>query len=96
MNDITGTWRLRMSTPIGPIEADYEFTRTGDHLTGTADGTPLENLEAHPGDRYTWSQRITKPLRLNLTYDVTVTGDDLTGESRAGRLPRTEVTGRRR
>jgi hypothetical protein len=35
-------------------------------------------------------------MRLNLEFDVVVTGDRLAGHSRAGRLPRSTVTGLRR
>ncbi|MEU4235743.1 hypothetical protein [Actinoplanes sp. NPDC026619] len=94
---IAGVWHLRMKTPIGTIDAEYRFTESDAGLTGTASGAGedvvLENVVAD-GDRVTWTQRITKPLRLNLAYDVTVTGDRLTGHSRAGRLPRSQVTGR--
>lgn len=44
----------------------------------------------------TWQQRITKPMRLNLTFDVLLDGDTMTGTSKAGRLPSSGVTGRRR
>ena len=48
------------------------------------------------GDRLTWKQAVTKPVRLNLAFAVTVTGDTLTGTSQAGRLPASQVTGERR
>ncbi|WP_100445514.1 hypothetical protein [Glycomyces xiaoerkulensis] len=103
MNGIIGTWHLRMKTPIGTIDADYEFTETGTGTNGTASAAgetvPVDDLAREPvpgGERVTWTQRITKPLRLNLAFEVTVAGDRLTGTSRAGRLPRTEVTGERR
>lgn len=102
MCSINGTWHLRMKTPIGTIEAHYRFTDTEDGLTGTATGAgeevPLQDIVREPvpgGEHVTWRQSITKPLRLHLDYDVTVTGDRLTGYSRAGRLPRTSVTGER-
>lgn len=102
MSSIAGTWRLRMKTPVGTIEADYRFEEDGGVIHGSATGggetTPLKNIETEDvpgGQRVTWQQSIKRPLRLNLEYDVTVTGDTLTGESRAGRLPRTRVTGER-
>jgi hypothetical protein len=102
MTGIAGTWHLRMKTPIGTFEADYRFTETDGGVTGTAVGageqTTLENVvrtATADGERVTWRQEITKPMRLNLEYDVTVTGDTLAGHSRAGRLPRTPVTGER-
>ena len=39
---------------------------------------------------------MTTPMRLNLVFHVLVTGDALGGHSRAGRLPRSAVTGTRR
>lgn len=102
MSTITGTWRLRMKTPIGTIEADYAFTDTGAGLVGTATGAgeavTLRDIVCEPtpdGQHVTWRQSITKPLRLNLEYDITVTGDTLTGHSRAGRLARSRVIGER-
>ncbi|MFT4128413.1 MAG: hypothetical protein QM662_19560 [Gordonia sp. (in: high G+C Gram-positive bacteria)] len=102
MNTITGTWQLRMKTPIGTIDADYRFVETPGGITGTATGageeTTLVDITCVPtpdGERVTWRQSITKPMRLNLAYDVTVVGDTLSGHSRAGRLPRSAVTGRR-
>jgi hypothetical protein len=48
------------------------------------------------GERVTWKQSITKPLRLNLDFDVIVVGDTMHGHSRAGRLPKSTVSGERR
>lgn len=102
MNTITGTWLLRMRTPLGTIEATYHFEErdgvTRGSATGAGETTPLTDIVVHEdpaGQRVTWRQSITRPLRLNLAYDVVVHGDALAGESRAGRLPRTRVTGER-
>ena len=102
MNTIVGTWLLRMKTPIGTIEADYRFEEEDGVIHGNASGsgetTPLTDVVVEndaSGQRVTWRQSITRPLRLNLDYDVIVNGDSLSGESRAGRLPRTRVTGKR-
>ena len=102
MNTIVGTWLLRMKTPIGTIEADYRFEEEDGVIHGSASGsgetTPLTDVVVEngaSGQRVTWRQSITRPLRLNLDYDVIVNGDALSGESRAGRLPRTRVTGKR-
>ncbi|MFI5937786.1 hypothetical protein [Actinoplanes sp. NPDC051494] len=102
MSDLLGRWHLRMKTPIGSIDARYAFTETPHGIEGTAIGegeqTPLRDIaidRTPDGERVTWKQTITKPLRLNLEYDVTVTGDALTGHSRAGRLPRSTVSGER-
>ncbi len=102
MTAIAGRWQLRIRTPIGAIDAEVEFVESADGITGTAIGagerTDLREITvtvAPAGEVVTWRQRITKPLRLDLGYQVTVVGDSLQGHSRAGRLPRSEVTGRR-
>ncbi|MFI9780968.1 hypothetical protein ACIHCV_41100 [Streptomyces sp. NPDC051956] len=96
---VEGTWDLSVSTPIGKIKAVVELLRQDGVLTGVAHGTgeevPLSDI-ALDGDRLTWKQTVTKPLRLNLAFAVTISGDTLTGTSKAGRLPASKVTGRRR
>ncbi|MFH8749702.1 hypothetical protein ACH4GK_25945 [Streptomyces rimosus] len=96
---IEGTWDLSMSTPIGKIKAVAEFRREDGVLVGTAHGAgeevPLGEVVLD-GDRLTWKQSITKPMRLNLAFAVTVDGDILTGTSKAGRLPASKVIGERR
>lgn len=96
---VEGTWDLSISTPIGTIKAVVELLRQDGVLTGAAHGAgeevPLSDV-ALEGDRLTWKQAVTKPLRLNLAFAVTVTGDTLTGTAKAGRLPASKVTGRRR
>lgn len=91
-----------MKTPIGTLKVRYLFEQEGNVLVGTATGAdeavPLQGVaveQAEVGERVTWRQSIKKPMRLNLDFDVTVTGDELNGHSRAGRLPRSTVTGRR-
>lgn len=102
MTALPGTWDLSLSTPIGTIAARYTFVESDDGWEGTATGAaetvPLSDVTVEPtaaGDRVTWTQRITKPLRLDLAFDVLVAGDELSGHSRAGRLPASRVTGRR-
>ncbi|MFI1395902.1 hypothetical protein [Streptomyces sp. NPDC020681] len=96
---VEGIWDLTMSTPIGKIKAVATLRREDGVLTGTAHGSgeevPLSDVVLD-GDRLTWKQAITKPLRLNLAFAVTIDGDTLTGTSKAGRLPASKVTGERR
>jgi hypothetical protein len=95
---VEGTWDLVIATPIGKQHVVLELIRHDEALTGIAKGesedVELTELRVD-GNRLTWAQAITKPLRLNLTFDVTVDGDSLAGKSKAGRLPSSKVTGRR-
>ncbi|WP_329242299.1 hypothetical protein OG223_03785 [Streptomyces sp. NBC_01478] len=96
---IEGVWDLTIATPVGRIKPVVELRREGGKFTGFAHGTGEEVTLRDvvvDGDRITWKQAVTKPLRLNLTFTVTVEGDTLTGTSKAGRLPASKVTGRRR
>jgi hypothetical protein len=38
MHTITGTWDVRLKTPIGTLETRYTFTEDGGTLAGTAEG----------------------------------------------------------
>jgi hypothetical protein len=102
MAHVTGTWALTVRTPIGAIRADVTIQEVDGVLRGEAVGVaetvPMEDVRvehASDGERLRWSQSIRKPMRLHLDFDVAVRGDELTGTSRAGRLPASAVTGRR-
>jgi len=103
MNSIAGTWDVSMRTPIGTVRAVMTFTEDDGSLTGFAEGkseqTPLRDLRLEAGetqDHVTWAQTITKPMRLELLFDVTVLEGRMSGYSRAGRLPQSAVSGIRR
>lgn len=89
-------WALTIATPIGRQQVTVRLWDADGHLEGEATGSeetvPLLEL-ARDGDRLTWSQRINRPLRLNLRFDVTIDGDRMTGTSRAGRLPSSRISG---
>jgi hypothetical protein len=67
-------------------------------VTGAAtqgsEKVPLEELVIS-GNRVTWKQRITKPMKLNLRFDVSVDGDAMIGTARAGVLPASKLEGHR-
>ena len=92
---LDGTWDVTVKTPIGSLAVVYAFTETGGTATLRDETVPLKDLTID-GARATWKQAVTKPMRLNLDFDVVVQGDVMTGHSRAGRLPRSAVSGTRR
>jgi len=99
---IIGDWDVTIKTPVGSLAVVYSFTDDGG-IVGTAAGksetVPLRDVavvDDAGAERVTWQQSVTKPMRLNLAFDVVVDGDRLAGHSRAGRLPRSAVTGVRR
>ncbi|KUI23109.1 hypothetical protein AU195_17750 [Mycobacterium sp. IS-1496] len=103
MTNLAGQWNVRIKTPIGTLSTTYEFVTDGDALRGSAtskdETVPLHGItvtDEPDGRRVRWRQSVTRPMRLHLDFDVLVAGDRMTGHSRAGRLPRSAVTGVRR
>ena len=84
---VVGDWDVTIKTPIGSLAVTYTFSQADDGLAGTAtrqgDTAPLQDISVD-GDRVTWHQSVKKPMRLNLGFDVVVSGDQLSGHSRPG------------
>jgi hypothetical protein len=97
--ELIGDWDVTIKTPIGSLEVFYTFTNDSGTIAGTATGkgetVALRDIVV-AAQRVTWRQSVTKPMRLNLDFDVVVDGDRFAGHSKAGRLPRSPVTGVRR
>jgi putative intracellular protease/amidase len=95
---VEGKWDVTVLTPIGKQRVLYEFQHMGRGVTGTAAQdsviSALENCVL-VGDRLSWVQRVQRPMRLTLKFDVIVTGDELKGSSKAGLLPASRVVGHR-
>ena len=102
-SNVAGDWAVRIKTPIGTLAVQYVFVEGSDGLSGTAtykdETVALQGISTSPasgGTRLTWRQSVRKPMRLNLDFDVVFDGEVMSGHSRAGRLPRSAVQGRRR
>jgi hypothetical protein len=93
---VAGSWKITIATPIGKQSVVLDLTETNGLVEGTARGEAEDTPLIDPvldGNRLTWAQSITKPMRLNLKFDVTFEGDTLTGTSKAGMLPPSKVNG---
>ncbi len=93
-----GEWETVISTPIGKLSVLLNLFSDDGQLCGTAkqgeDVVSLENLVIE-GDKLKWSMLSTKPMRLNLKFSVAVTGENMTGEAKAGMLPSSKLVGHR-
>ncbi len=96
---VAGRWDVTIATPIGKQVVTYDILVADDEMTGTAtqgaEVTPLLGLAAS-ANRLTWTQHVTRPMKLTLRFDVTVEADTMTGTAKAGVLPSSKLTGMRR
>ncbi len=94
MTDFAGSWDATLVTPIGTMLVVFDITDEDGVIGGMArsDAESVEILEAvADGDRLTWTQNVTTPMRLTLKFDVTVDGDTMTGSYKAGIFPLSTV-----
>jgi len=93
-----GDWDTTIATPVGKLQVKLSISTRDGMIQGTAiQGDEAVNF-LNPvlvENKLTWSLRITKPMRLNLTFEVAVDGDLMTGSAKAGVLPASKVTGKR-
>nr|WP_154894186.1 DJ-1/PfpI family protein [Paenibacillus xylanexedens] len=93
-----GKWEVVISTPIGKLETSLVIHTDNGSIRGTAtqDGETVELI--HPrdqGDKLVWDLRVSKPMKLQLHFEVNVQGDVMTGTAKAGFLPASKLTGHR-
>lgn len=94
----TGRWTIEIPTPIGKQEIVLDIVEENGAVRGMAtsrDETVPFGDPVVEGDRIRWSQRITKPMKMNVKFDLTRTGDALAGTSKPGILPAIAINGRR-
>lgn len=93
-----GDWDISIATPVGKMQVKLSISTNNGMIHGkaTQGNETVEFLNpALQDDRLTWLLRISKPLRLNLKFEVTADGDHMTGVAKAGMLPASKLTGRR-
>ncbi len=98
MTNFAGSWDATLVTPIGTMLVVFEITEENGVIGGVArsDAETVDILEAAAdGNRLTWTQHVTTPMRLTLKFDVTVDGDTMTGSYKAGFFPLSTVNATR-
>ncbi|WP_127580540.1 DJ-1/PfpI family protein [Paenibacillus koleovorans] len=91
-----GIWDTTIATPVGKLAVQLHITT----VDGVVQGKATQGDEVSPflqpvleGRTLRWSQRVTKPMRLNLAFEVNVDGDRMTGTAKAGILPASKLSG---
>jgi len=101
--DLVGRWTAEFDTPVGMQKYVYVFNKSGDVLTGEATyehsfgkGTvPLENVKVD-GDKVTFSENQTfEGSPLLITYNGTMTGDEIKFVRVVGDFGTNELTAKR-
>lgn len=98
MTTFAGTWNVTIETPIGNMAVAFEINEDNGTISGTArsDAESVEILDpVADGNRLTWTQNVTTPMKLTLKFDVEVDGDAMTGTSKAGIFPASKLYGSR-
>lgn len=98
MTDFAGSWDATLVTPIGTMLVVFEIIEDNGAISGVArsDAETVDILDgAAEGNRLTWTQNVTTPMRLTLKFDVTVVGDTMTGAYKAGIFPSSTVNATR-
>jgi len=93
-----GEWDTTLATPVGKLQVRLSIASSNGIIRGKAvqgDET-VEFIDPILNDnKLTWSLRITKPMRLNLRFEVEADGNRMSGVAKAGILPASKLAGER-
>ena len=77
---IDGAWKLLIKSPTGDQQSIVTLKSEGDALTGTIanDTFGVQDIEEgkYDGETLTWKSKITKPMKLTVTYVATLDADN--------------------
>lgn len=93
-----GDWDTTIATPVGKMQVRLSISTRNGITQGTAtqgDETVAFMNPLLQGDKLAWSLQISKPMRLNLRFEVAAEGNLMTGFAKAGVLPGSKLTGKR-
>jgi hypothetical protein len=80
---VDGTWTVRYQPPVGgEQQADLVLSTSGTTLTGSFDGTPIDDGEAH-GTDFSYTANLTSPFKVKVKCTGSVDGDTIAGKVKA-------------
>jgi len=96
---VDGTYEITIDTPMGAQSLTLTLKTEGGALSGKID-SPMGAQEfsggSISGDDISWNMEIESPMgKMNLEYKGKVTGDDITGEIKAGDFGSSPFKGKR-
>ena len=95
---VDGTYKIEIDTPMGKMEETFVFKTKGSILTGKAEsqmGQSDINGKV-TGNRFSWENDVESPMgNMHLTITGEVTGDNISGEVKAGDFGSSPFKGKR-
>ena len=92
-----GAWKTTVNSPMGVQQGTLEITTSGSTFTGKMAGAAgAQDISGSvDGDNLAWKAAITTPFPITLEFTVTVAGDKMTGNVKAGAFGSSPLTGER-
>jgi len=90
-----GTWNTTINSPMGVQQGTLTIATSGDSFTGTLKGAQGEQPISGKvdGNNLSWSSQLTQPFPITLEFTVTVDGDKMSGNVKAGAFGSSPLTG---
>jgi cytochrome P450 len=86
---LEGKWNLVIKGPTGPEPTVLVVERSGESMTGTQSGqgvtTSITDIQID-GNKVSWVNHVTKPLKLKVTFSGEITGNSMKGKVKVGFL----------
>jgi len=86
-SSLEGTWNLVVKGPTGPQPTVLVLERKGGALVGTQTGqgstSTITDLHVD-GNKVSWVNHTTKPIKLKVTFTGELTGNSMSGKCKAG------------
>lgn len=96
---VDGNYKIEIDTPMGKQESKLTLEADGAKLNGTMEspfGTTDFSGGSVKGDEVAWSMEINSPMgNMKLDYKGKVTGNDISGEVKAGNFGTSPFKGKR-
>ena len=82
---IDGTWTMTFTAGNGERTAPLVLTTDGTTVTGTYDGTPIQDGRLDSGE-LTWTAHLTSPFKLKIKCAATVEDNTMSGQAKAAMM----------
>ena len=84
---LEGTWKLVVKGPTGPQPTLLVIERSGEALAGTQSGqgsTTFVTEVQIDGRRVSWTNHVTRPIKIRVTFTGEITGHRMSGTCKTG------------